>query len=234
MKKFLLLLVLLGATVFISYRYSGRVYNYYVKLYYTRFYTEREIEARSKKLYDQQKYRDLESYLNPALTVYPDNGELKKVAAYNYIRLGNATRAAELFATIDSSIIEENRVLEEFLKALYSTGNYIDLVYFYDRNIMRSSVNTAFYYGVSLYKNGRYDESLKSLMFAKGNTFMLPELYYYIGLVLDRKGMIKESAEYIKTAYEADRNNREYRSALINIYRKNGLFREAEILVRSR
>jgi tetratricopeptide (TPR) repeat protein len=99
---------------------------------------------------------------------------------------------------------------------------------------MINNVNTAFYYGVSLYKKGRYDESYKSLIYAKNNTFMLPELYFYIGLNLDKKGKTGESLSYIKTAFESDRFNKDYKKALIDLYRKSGLFKEAEILVRSR
>lgn len=234
MKKFMLILLIGAATVFISYKYSARVYIYYLRIYYNKMYTRNELLIKSADLYDKKKYTELEDFLAPVILLYPDDNEFKKMAAYNYLQLGDAVRSAEIFAGIADDSIEENRTLEEILKKLYYSGNYGDLVYFYDRKIMLNNVNTAFYYGVSLFKKGRYAESYKSLIFAKGNTFMLPELSYYIGLNLDKTGKTSESLPYIKNAYESDRANKDYKKALIDNYRKLGLFKEAEILVRSR
>jgi tetratricopeptide (TPR) repeat protein len=197
-------------------------------------YTENELVTKAQAMYDKKMYKDLENFLEPLVVIYPENDVFKKIAAFNYLQRGDALRGAELFAGIAENSVEESRTLEEILKNLYYNGNYSDLLYFYDRKIMINNVNTAFYYGVSLYKKGRYDESYKSLIYAKNNTFMLPELYFYIGLNLDKKGKTGESLSYIKTAYESDRFNKDYKKALIDLYRKSGLFKEAELLLRSR
>jgi len=234
MKKFMLLLLIFSATIYVSYKYSGRVYINYLRIYYTRFYTEDELLLKSKEKFEKKQFKDLESFLKPLLVIYPDNNEFKKIAAFNYLKLGDTLKSSEIFAGISVDSIEENRNLEEILKNLYSSGNYGDLLFFYDKKVMINNVNTAMYYGISLYRYGRYDESYKSLMFAKNNTFMLPELYFYIGLNLDKKGKTMESIEYIKTAYEADRFNQTYKKTLIDIYRKSGLHKEAEVLLRRR
>ena len=130
--------------------------------------------------------------------------------------------------------ITENRTFEEILKALYDNGNYSDLVYFYDKKIMRNNINTAFYYGVALYSKGRFEDSYNSLIYAKNSPFKLPEVYYYIGLNLDKKGKVTESVLFFKEAYASDRHNQSYKKALISSYNKLGLFRNAEILLRSR
>ncbi len=197
-------------------------------------YTENDLVTKAQAMYDKKMHKDLENFLGPLIVIYPENDIFKKIAAFNYLQLGDALRGAELFAGIADNSVEESRTLEEILKNLYYNGNYGDLLYFYDRKIMINNVNTAFYYGVSLYKKGRYDESYKSLIYAKNNTFMLPELYFYIGLNLDKKGKTAESLSYIKTAYESDRFNKDYKKALIDLYRKSGFFKEAEILLRSR
>jgi hypothetical protein len=234
MKKFMLILLIGAATVFISYKYSARVYIYYLRIYYDKMYTQNELLIKSADLYDKKEYAELEDFLKPIILIYPDNNEFKKMAAYNYLQLGDSVRSAEIFAGIADGSIEENRTLEEILKKLYYSGNYGDLLYFYDKKIMLNNVNTAFYYGVSLFKKGRYDESYKSLIIARSNTFMLPELSYYIGLNLDKAGKPGESLAYIKSAFESDKANKDYKKALIENYRKLGLFKEAEILVRSR
>jgi len=203
-------------------------------MYYDKMYTQNELLIKSAGMYDKKEYKDLEEFLNPIMVIYPDNNEYKKMAAYNYLQLGDAVRSAEIFAGISDNSIEESRTLEEILKNLYYKENYGDLLYFYDKKIMVNNVNAAFYYGVSLFKKGRFDESYKCLMFVKDNTFMLPELNFYIGLNLDKKGKKEESLGYIKAAYESDISNKAYKKALIDIYRKLGFFKEAEILVRSR
>jgi tetratricopeptide (TPR) repeat protein len=234
MKKFMFLLLISAATVFVSFKYSSRVQVFFLKTYYNKKYTEIELVSSAEHMYDKKNYKDLEKFIKPLIIIYPDNDELKKVAAYNYLKLGNPLQSAELLAGIIEHSTAESRMVEEILKTLYYNGNYSELIYFFDKKIMRNNVNTAFYYGVALFKKGRFDESYNSLIFAKNNTFMLPEMYFYIGLNLDKKGRIKESAIYIKEAYESDRHNQAYKKALIDSYTKLGLFREAEIILRSR
>lgn len=234
MKKFLFIFICFSAIIFLSFRYSARVYIYYLRIYYNKFYTEEELVNKSSKMYEEKKYNDLEDFLNPLLIIYPVNDEFKKIAAFNYLKLGNALQSAQYFSDISVNSIEDGKALEEIFKSLYDNGNYSDLLYFYDKKIMRDNVNTAFYYGVSLYKKGRYDESYNSLMYVKNNTFMLPELSFYLGLNLDKKGNVNESLNYIKNAYESDRFNQAYKKTLIDFYRKSGYFKEAEILLRSR
>lgn len=197
-------------------------------------YKENELLIKAADMYDKKEYDKLEKYLSPLLIIYPENYELKKIAAFNYMKSGNAVRSAELMSDLPDELIEENRAFEQLLKSLYENGNYPDLLSFYDRKIMLGNVNTAFYYGVALFKKGRYDESYKMLIFAGKNTFMIPERFYYIGLNLDRRGKPGEAVGYLKTAFEADRLNQTYKKSLIDVYRKTGKYREAEILLRSR
>ncbi len=234
MKKFMLILLILSGTVFISYKYSARVYVYYLKLYYNKLYTESELTVKARKLYDEKNYKEAEELLSSLIIIYPKNNDLKKIAAFNYLQLGDSLRGAEILAEIPADLIEESRILEEVLKNLYYSGHYGDLVYFYDKGIMLNNVNTAFYYGVSLYRKGRYDESYKMLIDVKNKTFMLPELSFYLGLNLDKKGKSREASGYIKEAYESDRSNQSYKKALIDSYRKSGLYKDAEVLLRSR
>lgn len=234
MKKFLLIVILFSITVFVSFKYSARVYVYYLKFYYNKVYTESELVTRAQKMYDEKEYEEAESYLNQLMIIYPENNELKKIAAFTSFKLGNSMKGAEILAGIPHESIEESVIIEEIIKNLYDDGHYGDLIYFYDKNIMTDNVNAALYYGVSLYKKGRYSESYKMLMYVKNHTFMLPELSYYIGLNLDKQNKLQESLSYIKSAYETDRFNKAYKKSLIDAYRKSGLYKEAEVLLRSR
>ena len=234
MKKFLVIMMLFSVTVFVSFKYSARLYIYYLKLYYNKIYTVSELESKAQKLYDEKKYNEAGNFLSSLLVIYPENNDFKKRAAFTYLQLGDSLKAAEILADIPGDSIEESRILEEIMKNLYYSGHYGDLIYFYDKGIIVNNVNAAFYYGVSLYKKGRYEESIKMLMYVKGNTFMLPELSYYIGLNLDKQSKPQESLSFIKSAFESDRFNQSYKKSLIDVYRKTGLYKEAEILLRSR
>lgn len=221
-------------TIFFSFKYSERVYIYFLKTYYNSKYSEVELVNKAKEMYDKKQFALLEKFINPLIIIYPDNDELKELTAYNYFKLGKPLKSAELLADIINKGVAESRTLEEILKALFDSGNYNELVYFYDKKIMRYNINTAYYYGVALYNKGKYDESYQSLMYAKNSPFKLPDVYYYIGLNLDKKGKTAEAISFIKEAYESDRHNQAYKKALIMSYNKLKLFRDAEILLRSR
>lgn len=234
MKKFMLILIIFSITVFISFKYSASLQIYYLKLYYNKVYTESELAVKAREMYDKKKYKEAEEFLEPLLNIYPENNDFKKIAAYNYLQLGDSLKGAGIIAGIPDEVRADSRMIEEIIKNLYYSGHFGDLIFFYDKGIMINNVNTAFYYGVSLYQKGRFDESYKMLTYVKNNTFMLPELSFYIGLNLDKQGKMKESLSYIKYAFESDRFNRIYKKTLIDSYRKSGLYKEAEILIRSR
>ncbi len=234
MKKFIVILIFLSVSVFVSFKYSERVYINYLRIYYSKFYTEKDLAVKARKMYDEKNYSGTENFVKPLLIIYPENIDFKKTAAFNYIQQGDTLKGAEIFAGIPVEYMEENRILEEMLKNLYYDGHYGDLIFFYEKGIMLNNVNTALFYGVSLYKKGRYDESLTMLTYVKNNTFMLPELSFYLGLNLEKKGKQQESVGYIKYAFESDRQNRIYKKALIDSYRRSGLYKESEVLLRSR
>ncbi|PKL18678.1 MAG: hypothetical protein CVV49_04450 [Spirochaetae bacterium HGW-Spirochaetae-5] len=234
MKKFIVIILLFSVTGFVSFKYSERVYINYLRIYYNKFYKGKDLADKARKMYDEKNYIGTEKFLEPLLIIYPENIDFKKIAAFNYLQQGNTLKGAEIFAGIPVESMEDNRILEEMLKNLYNDGHYGDLIFFYEKGIMLKNVNTALYYGVSLYKKGRYDESLAMLNYVKNHTFMLPELSFYLGLNLEKKGKLQEAAGYIKYAYESDRYNQIYKKALIDSYRKSGSYKEAEILLRSR
>jgi tetratricopeptide (TPR) repeat protein len=233
MKKFLFFVVILAVTVSISYIYSRSVYTAYLKIYYDKMYTVQELLDKAQKMYDGKMYKELNNFITPLMLVYPDNDEFKRIGALNYIKSGEVLKSAEVLAQIEDESIKHMPVYEEILKALYDNGYYNDLLSLYSQNVMLDNINAAFYYGVSLYKKGRYDESYKMLIYAASKTFPLPELNFYIGLNLAKKGNISEALKYVKSAFDADMSNREYKRELAELYRQNKMFKEAEIILRS-
>ncbi len=233
MKK-ILLIILFGALIFVSVRYSTAVNRFYLTSYYNYFYTEKDLVKKGWALYDDGKYKKLHDFLEPLLDIYVANNELKQIAGLNYIKLGEPVKGAELFASSFENGVSETADLVKIIKILFQSGNYGDVVFFYDRNLMRTNVNTAFYYGASLYHVGRNKESLRSLMSARENGFIGEEIDYYTGVALEGEGRLKEASEMLRASYEADRYNKENKKALIRVYRKNGEFEKAEYILRRR
>ena len=231
---FFIIILFIGITVFLSYKYSLLVYPAYLKIYYDKMYTEKELCDKAQKMYDSEMYEELRDLLKNLLFIYPGNNEFKRIGALNYIKLGDIVRSAEILALLDDDYIRQSPVFEEILKNLYYNGYYSDVLSFYNRKIMLDNINAAFYYGVSLYKKGRYDESYKMLMDARYNKSVLPEVNFYIGLNLEKKGDKSEAVKYVKAALDADKSNREYKKKLAELYGKTNMFKEAESLLRGR
>ena len=196
-------------------------------------YTEHTLLDKAQKMYDSKMYEELNEFINPLLLIYPNNDEFKRIGALNYIRLSDVLKSAELLAQIEDESVKNRPIYEEIIKNLYDNGYYNDVVYFYTQKIMLENVNTAFYYGVSLYKKDRYDESYKMLMYAKSKTFSLPELNFYIGLNFEKKENISEAIKYVKAASDSAISNSEYKKKLAELYGKNKMYKEAGVLLKS-
>lgn len=220
--------------MFVSIRHSDTVYRFYIKTYYNFFYTEEELVKKGWMLYDDNKHEKLQYYLEPLLDIYVLNNELKQIAALNYIKLGDPVKGAELFAASFENGGGETSDLGKIIKILFQSGNYGEVIFFYDKKIMRENVNTSFYYGASLYIVGRNKESLDSLLYARKSGFIGDEIDYYTGLALEREGRFTDAAEMLKSSYEVNRYNSEVKKALIRVYRKTGEFDKAEYILRMR
>ena len=232
MKKLLFFIFILSITVFISYKYSRTVYITYLKIYYDNMYTEQALQDKFQKMYDNKMYEELEGLIYYPLIIYPQNDEFKRIAAMNYLKLNDVLKSGMIFVQIEDESIKHSPLFEEILKNLYNNGYHSDVLSFYSRNIMLDNANISFYYGVSLYKKDRYDESYKMLMNAKNHNPASPELNFYIGLNLEKMGDNSGAIKYVKAAFDSDMSNNEYRKKLADLYRKNNMFKEADIISR--
>ena len=232
MKKLLFFIIILSITVFISYKYSYRVYIEYLKIYYNNMYTEQKLSDKAQYMYDNKMYEELEGLIYYLLIIYPNNDEFKRIGALNYTKLGDVLKSAEVLTRIDDVSAKNTPVFEEILKNLYDNEYYSDVLSFYSRKIMLDSANISFYYGVSLYKKDRYDESYTMLMNAKNKKLALSDLDFYIGLNLEKKGDKPGAIKHVKAAFDSDMSNAGYRKKLADLYRQNNMFKEAAIILR--
>jgi len=236
MKKLIFFIIILSITVFISYKYSYRVYTAYLKIYYDKMHNEHALLIKLQNMYNNEKYEELNDFLKTLLIVYPGNDEFKRIGAMSYIKLNDVLKSAELLSLIEYESIKHNPIYEplyeEIIKALYYNGYYSDVVSFYNRNIMLHNVHTVFCYGVSLYKRERYDDSYKMLMYAKSKHLALADLDFYTGLNLERKGDHSGAIKHVKAAFDSDRSNNEYKKKLADLYRQRNMFKEAAVILR--
>jgi tetratricopeptide (TPR) repeat protein len=189
--------------------------------------------GKAKELYSSGQHEELQKYLEPLLTVYSYDYELKQIAGLNYIKLGHELEGAELFASsINNGGITEGRELVHVVRILFRNDHFGDIRSFYDKGVMISDVNMSFYYGASLYHEGRNREALERLRYAYKNGFTGFEIDYYIGLVLENMEKLSEAAVFMEKAYYANRRHRDIKISLIRIYRKAGRMEEAEVIFR--
>lgn len=233
MKKFVLFIIFITCSFVLPFYYHTQIYRFYLKFYYSHRYNGDEYMERARKLYDEGKYAELRDFAEPLLFVYMDNNELKRLAGMGMIRLGSELKGAELYTSG-----MENGKYNEFeaarvIKILYYGEAYGDVLYYYDRGILRNHMDISFYYGVSLFRAGRIDEAYEMFMSAKRGGYSDTQmLYYYIGLVLEKRKKYGESAEYLLQAYNRGPADKDLVDALVRVYSTLGMYDRAEALLR--
>lgn len=231
-RSFAILIVILLITAVYSYFNHENLYRFYMKNYYEISGKSSNYMEKSKKLFLDGKYKELENFAEILMFIYPENYKLKQVAGLNYIKLGREIEGAELFASALQGGVDESGEIPHVIRILFRNDHFGDILSFYDRGVMKNDVNIAFYYGGALYHAGRFEESLERLEYARSHGFAGSEINYYIALNMEQKGNISSAAAYMEAAYRQNRRDREIKMSLIRIYRKAGRLQEAETLFR--
>ncbi len=235
MKKFILFIIFISCSFVLPFYFHTEIYRFYLKFYYSHRYQGNEYMDKARKLYDEGKYTELVDFAGPLRYVYMENNELKRLTGMGMIRLGEEFAGAELYTAG-----MENGKYNEFeaarvIKILFYSEVYGDVLYYYERGILRKNMDISYYYGVSLLRAGRIDEAYEMLMNAKKNGFSDTQmLYYQIGLVLEKKKKFRESAEYLVQAYNRGPANDELINTLVRVYSALGMYEQAGALLRSK
>jgi tetratricopeptide (TPR) repeat protein len=233
MKKFLLIVIIVAIIAF-SYKESFLVHRFYVKSFYTIFYTEEGVVQKAWELYNKGEYRRLEKFLDRVTEVYLTNNELKKIAGLNYIKLGQKEKGAELIASsMENGSIQLDELMK-ILESLFENKYYGEIIYFYDKNILRNNANCAFYYGASLYHSNRYSEAIQTLNFSRANGYRGDRIDFYSGITPEKMGKFDEAEKLLLSAYNANPYDRDIKKALVDLYRKTKQFDKAEYLLRKK
>jgi len=233
-RSLIIFLVILLITAGYSYYNHENLYRFYMKKYYEISGKSDDYLAKSKKLYLDRKYEELNEFIEILMFINPDDYKLKQIAGLNYIKLGREIEGAELFASALQGGVDDGREIPHVVRILFRNDHFGEVVSFYDRGIMINDVNMSFYYGASLYHAGRYKESIERLKHAQFNGYTGYEISYYMALNMEQGGNLSSAASYMESAYSQNRRDKEIKLSLIRIYRKSGRLEEAEVLFRRR
>lgn len=232
MKKLIIIMILAGSAAY-SYFHSEEVYHYYLTTYYFKVkkHTRESLMKEADILYKENKYHDLEDYLEKLMVVYPDDFELRKAAAMNYMKLEQRDRAADMILSIKEKTGIPDEMFEGTVESLYDRGFYKEIA-----DIMRhrgsDNPNILFYYGISLYSLGDNNRSIQTLKQAinNGKTDFLP--YYHVGLAYERMKQYPDALHYYREAWTRKYRDNDVNRSLVRVYRVMGKYDEASKMLR--
>lgn len=236
MKKFLVFIIIVTCTLVLPYIFHARVYRFYMKQYYSLRYGENNgYMFHARELYNRGKYEELADFAEPLLIVYYDDNELRRLAGMSLIKLKRELEGAALYTSGMEKGYSNDYEAAKVIKILYNAKNYGDVIYYYDRKILRDYVDTSFYYGVSLLKYGRVDEAYAMLLKAEKERYGdTRKLFYYLGLVYEQKKNDRAAYEYLMKAYRSGAADDDLVKDLVRVCRNLKLFEQAELLLRKR
>ncbi len=232
MKKIIFIIIFITCSFILPYFFHNEIYRFYLKYYYSHRYQGDEYMDKARRLYSEGKYAQLTEFTRPLLYIYLDNSELKRITGLSYIRLGDELKGAELYTSGMENGTYTDFEAAKVIRILFYGGAYGDVLYYYDRNILRDNMDISYYYGVSLFRADRIDEAYLMLMNAvKSGYNDTRNLYYYSGLVLERKNNISAAADYLLKSYNSGPADDDLVKALVRVYGKLGQYDRAEALL---
>lgn len=221
---------LLIASGAVSYFYSREIYLFYLRTYYQSFMKENPDQAagKARRLYADKKYDELEAYLGRQRVLYPASRELKKLAGLTFLEKGREMEGARLLLETMENDRRDLRTAAKVADIIFRERWYSDVVKLLGRYDIRSDPHLTFISGVSHYHIQKYDAALTLLEFSRrlgNNTF---DLYYFMGLILEKKNRTGEAIGMMERASALSPSDREVPKALIRLYKKAGRIRDAE------
>jgi len=225
-------LLLLSIVVF-SALYSGRVYRFYMKTWYTVIKRETVSDAaeKIKKLYDEKEFSVLQDYMDSLMLIYPGNSKIMRLCGMTYVKLDRKKRGAELIvASLNGDKIKDDE-LQGIIDFLFDQELYGDITGIFKLYDPGSS-HMHYIYGISLFKIGRFNESIGELIKAGKGGEAGSELHYYLGLSYERTGAIKNAIREMERARSLNVRDIKINHALVGLYRKTGQYAKASAIMR--
>lgn len=233
MKKLIVLLVL-AASAASAYFYRDEVRSRWLRAYYLQLkkVTPALAEKNAEKLLGSEKIVEAARYSGDLLRVYPGNKKLLRIAGLANYRLSNSLAGAQYLIPVLTKNPDDEALIRRTVEILYDERYYADVITLLSKIPPGSDPALTFYMGASLAGTGKYAEALPYLEKSEGRGSNNPDVYYYLGLIHAKRGADEAAIENFRRALERNRLHREARRALIELYTKKQMFREAEKLFR--
>jgi len=221
-------IVLIIASVVVSYLYSRELYLVYLDAYYTHVkeMTQKDMETRLEKLYEGGKIEQMEPLIQHARTLYPGNSHIRLLYGFYLMETDRVEDGIGVILTTGKGI----QRFDEFLRVvevLDANGMYADVISYIEGQSRFSNSYLYFYHGKAYYHQGRYREARENLRRAGDGGYDKYNLYYYLGLTEEKDGYPKKALEYMQKAYDMNGLDRDVLKALVRLYRKNDMYEKA-------
>ncbi len=234
--KGVIVLLLLAASAVSAFYFHGEVRDLYLKTYYLRVkkITPALAEKKAQKMYLDNEYVRALVFSRDLLRIFPGNAVLKKTAGLAALKTGDTLGGAGFLMPVLTDDPDDRSLLREVAEALYSEKYYSDVATLLTRIPPGKDPELTFYMGASLSGIGRYGDALPFLEISEGRGGNNPEVHYFLGLAREKTGRENDAMDHYRETLKRNPFHREARKALLELYSKKKMFREAEKLLRGR
>ena len=221
-------IVLIMASVVVSYIYSRELYSIYLDAYYTHVekMTEKDMEKRLEKLYEGGKIEQMEPLIHHARTLYPANSHIRLLYGFYLMGTDRVEDGVGVILTTSRGI----QRFDEFLgvvEVLDTNGMYADVISYIEGQSRFSNSYLYFYLGKAYYHQKKYREARENLRRASNGGYNKYNIYYYLALTEEKDGYQEKALEYMEKAYALNSLDREVLKGLVRLYRKNNMYEKA-------
>ncbi len=232
--KGLILIVLLSASAVSAFIYREEARILYLKTYYLKV---KKISAdgavkKSSGLYREKKYEEAADSARDFLLIFPGNEKLLRIAGMSLLMMEDRIAGAKYLIPLIDGSSEDRALLRRVAETLFDERYYNDTINLLTAHSPGADPALNFYMGASLVNTGRHSEALTFLEKSESRGSNNPDVYFYLGLVHEKAGRDNAAMEQYRSALERNRFHRKARKALLDMYTRRKMFREAEILIR--
>jgi len=228
MKLRYIALVLIIASVVVSYLYSDRLYTFYLGTYYTHVkeMSAEDMEKRLEKLYKEEKYDEMVPLVHHARTLYPENTHIRLLYGFYLMGTGRVEDGAGVIITTRKSIASFDEFLQ-VVEVLDRHNFHAGVINLIEGQSRFSNSYLQFYLGKAYYHQKNYRKARENFRRSIQGGYNRYDVYYYLGLTEEGDGYLKNALKYMQKAYEMNSLDRSVIQALVRLYRKNGMYEKA-------
>lgn len=228
--------IILAASAALAFFYHEEARVLYVRTYYQKVkkITPAAAEKTAEKLYREKKFDEAAGFSRDLLAIYPDNPRLQRIAGLANFSMANRLSGARYLLPVLNDSPEDRILLRSAVEALFEERYYADIITLLKKHPLGNDPALTFYMGASLAGTGRYSDALPYLEKSESRGSNNPDVYYFLGYIHEKRGRDDAAIENYREALKRNRFHNDARKALLDVYSRKGMFREAEVLIRGR